>query len=409
MKLISRMACITFVSVPLMSAVTSGSAQTRYETGATDAEIKIGNIMPYSGAASAGGAIGRAEAAYFAMINGAGGIDGRKINFITYDDAYSPPKAVEQARKLVEGDEVLFVFSPFGTPSNAAIQKYLNARRVPQLFVFSGASRFADPRNFPWTMMGWLPTYRLEASIHAKYLLKEKPLARIGVLYQNDDGGKDYLKGLKEALGEKAGSMIVAEESFDVAEPTIDTHIAKLKASGADTLIDLAPPKFAAQAIKRVAAFEWRPLHILASFSKSLGGVIKPAGLENAQGIISATISKDPEDRHWENDPGMKAYNEFLTKAFPEGDRRDSNSLIGYGLAQMLVQVLKQCGDVLTRENVMKQATNLKDFRSEVLLPGIKINTSSTNYTPVSQMQMIRLNGEEWEPVGDVISGDIDQ
>ncbi|OAF08592.1 branched-chain amino acid ABC transporter substrate-binding protein [Bradyrhizobium centrolobii] len=407
MTLISRMARIAPVSVALMIAATSVSAQKKYDIGATDAEIKIGNIMPYSGAASAGGAIGRAEAAYFAMINGAGGIGGRKIDFITYDDAYSPPKVVEQARKLVEGDEVLFMFSPFGTPSNSAIQKYLNAKKVPQLFVFSGASRFAAPEKFPWTMMGWLPTYRLEASIHAKYLLKEKPQAKIGVLYQNDDGGKDYLKGLKEALGDKASSMIVAEESFDVAEPTIDTHIAKLKASGADTLIDLASPKFAAQAIKRVAAFDWRPLHIVASFSRSLGGVVKPAGLDNAQGIISATIAKDPEDRRWDNDPGMNAYNEFLTKAFPEGDRRDSNSLIGYGLAQMIIQVLKQCGDDLTRENVMKQATNLKDFRSEVLLPGIKMNTSPTNYTPVSQMQMTRLNGAGWEPVGDVISGDV--
>ncbi|WP_027554270.1 ABC transporter substrate-binding protein [Bradyrhizobium sp. Cp5.3] len=406
MTLISRMARVASVSVALMISATSVSAQKKYDTGATDAEIKIGNIMPYSGAASVAGVIGRAEAAYFAMINEAGGIGGRKINFISYDDAYSPPKAVEQARKLIEGDEVLFLFSPFGTPSNAAIQKYLNAKKVPQLFVFSGASRFADPQNFPWTTMGWLPTYRLEASIHAKYLLIEKPQAKIGVLYQNDDGGKDYLKGLKEALGDKASSMIVAEESFDVAEPTIDTHIAKLKASGADTLIDLASPKFAAQAIKRIAAFDWRPLHIIASFSRSLGGVIKPAGLENAQGIVSGTIAKDPEDKRWDDDPGMKAYNEFLTKAFPEGDRRDSNTLIGYGLAQMLIQVLKQCGDDLTRENVMRQATNLKEFRSEVLLPGIKMNTSPTNYTPVSQMQMTRLNGEGWEPVGDIISGD---
>ncbi|KWV48584.1 branched-chain amino acid ABC transporter substrate-binding protein [Bradyrhizobium macuxiense] len=403
----SLAARVAALSAAVVIVATPVSAQKKYDTGATDTEIKIGNIMPYSGPVSSGGIVGRTEAAYFKKINDAGGINGRKISFISYDDGYSPPKAVEQTRRLVEGDEVLFMYTPFGAPSNTAIQKYLNSRKVPQLFVVSGSSKFADPQNFPWTTMGWLPSYRIEARIHAKYLLKERPQAKIGILYQNDDAGRDYLGGLKNGLGNEAGAMIVAEESYDVSEPTIDSHIIKLKASGADVFINIAAPKFAAQAIKEIAVINWRPLHILASFSQSIAAVIRPAGFENAQGIISATTMKNPGDKQWDNDPGMKAFNEFMSKDFPEGDKNDLYAVAGYGMAQMLIQVLKQCGDDLTRQNVLKQATNLRDFRSEVLLPGIKINTSSTKYTPINEMRMARLTGEKWELFGDVISSDV--
>src|ERR1700719_785940 len=386
-------------------ALTSGTAlaQKKYDTGATDTEIKIGNIMPYSGPASAYGVIGKTEAAYFKKINAEGGINGRKINFISYDDAYSPPKAVEQARKLVESDEVLFIFNSLGTPSNSAIHKYMNSKKVPQLFVATGATKWNDPKEFPWTM-GWQPNYQSETQIYAKYLLKNKPDARIAVLYQNDDYGKDYLKGLKDGLGAKAAKMIVAEESFETTEPTIDSHIVKLKSSGADVFVDIATPKFAAQAIKKVAEIGWKPLHFLNNVSASVGAVIKPAGYENAQDIISAAYLKDPSDRQWDNDPGMKQFYDFLAKDFPEGDKLDQSTVVGYGVSQTLVQVLKQCGDNLTRENIMKQAANLQDFRSEVMLPGIKINTGPDDFAPISQLQLMRFKGERWNLFGDVIS-----
>ena len=293
-------------------ALTSGTAlaQKKYDTGATDTEIKIGNIMPYSGPASAYGVIGKTEEAYFKKINAEGGINGRKINFISYDDAYSPPKAVEQARKLVESDEVLVVFNPLGTPSNSAIQKYLNAKKVPQLFVATGATKWNDPKDFPWTM-GWQPSYQSEAHIYAKYLLKEKPGGKVAILYQNDDFGKDYLKGLKDGLGAKA-SMIAAEESYETTEPSIDDHIVKLKASGADVFISITTPKFAAQAIKKLAEIDWKPMHIVSNVSASVGGVIKPAGFENSQGILSAAYAKDGADPQWDNDPGMKKFYAFL-------------------------------------------------------------------------------------------------
>jgi branched-chain amino acid transport system substrate-binding protein len=396
------------VSAALVAfAATSGTAlaQKKYDTGASDTEIKIGNIMPYSGPASAYGVIGKTEEAYFKKINAEGGINGRKINFISYDDAYSPPKAVEQVRKLVESDEVLLVFNPLGTPSNTAIQKYLNSKKVPQLFVATGATKWNEPKDFPWTM-GWQPSYQSEARIYAKFLLKEKPDAKIAVFYQNDDFGKDYVKGLKDGLGAKT-SMIVLEESYEVSEPTIDSHIVKMKASGADVLVNITTPKFAAQAIKKIAEIEWKPMHLLTNVSASVGSVIKPAGFENAQGIISAAYAKDGADAQWDNDPGMKKFYAFLAKDFPEGNKLDGSVVYGYGAAQTLVKVLQMCGDDLTRANVMKQAASLKDFVPDTMLPGVKLNTSPTDFAPISQLQLQRFKGEKWELFGDVMSGDV--
>jgi ABC-type branched-subunit amino acid transport system substrate-binding protein len=408
MPVIANRIAIASVAAFAVLATSGGGAlaQKKYDTGATDTEIKIGNIMPYSGPASAYGVIGKTEAAYFKKINDAGGINGRKINFISYDDGYSPPKTVEQARKLVESDEVLFIFNSLGTPPNSAIHKYMNSKKVPQLFVATGATKWNDPRDFPWTM-GWQPNYQSESRIYAKYLLKEKPGAKIAVLFQNDDYGKDYLKGLKDGLGAKAASMIVAEESYETTEPTVDNHIVKLKSTGADVFVDITTPKFAAQAIKKIAEIDWKPLHFLNNVSYSVGSVIKPAGFENAQGIISAAYIKDVSDPQWDNDPGMKQFLDFLAKDFPEGNKLDASVIVGYAVAQTMVQVLKQCGDNLTRENVMKQAASLKDFRTEVLLPGIKINTSASNFAPINQLQLVQFKGERWVLFGDVVSGDV--
>jgi len=398
-------ACSTAI---FLLAVTGSSAlaQKKYDIGVTDTEIKIGNMMPYSGPASAYSVIGRTEAAYFRKINAEGGINGRKINFISYDDAYSPPKAVEQARKLVESDEVLLIFSPLGTPTNTAIQKYLNAKKVPQLFVATGATKWNDPQNFPWTI-GWSPNYQSEARIYAKYILKERPNARIGVLYQNDDYGKDYLKGLKDGLGDRAASMIVGEDAYDLFETTIDSHVVKMKSLNADVFVDITGPKFAAQAIRKMAEIGWKPLHLLNNVSTSIGAVIKPAGLENAQGIISVAYQMDPLDPQWKDDPGMKAFDEFLATYYPEGNRVDGSVMTGYNMAQTLVQVLKQCGDNLTRENVMKQAANLKDFRTTNLLPGITINTSPIDFAPIKQVHFRRFKGERWELFGPTLSSEI--
>jgi branched-chain amino acid transport system substrate-binding protein len=388
-------------------ALTSSTAlaQKKYDSGASDTEIKIGNIMPYSGPASAYGVIGKTEQAYFNKINAEGGINGRKITFLSYDDGYSPPKAVEQARKLVESDEVLLVFNSLGTPSNSAIEKYMNTRKVPQLFVATGATKWNDPRDFPWTM-GWQPSYQGEARIYAKYLMKEKPEGKISVLYQNDDFGKDYLKGLKDGLGNKA-SMIIAEEGYEISEPSIDSHIVKLKSSDADVFISITTPKFAAQAIKKLAEIDWHPLHIVSNVSASVGGVMQPAGYENAQGILSAAYAKDAADPQWDNDPGMKKFFEFLAKYYPDANKLDGSVVYGYGVAQTLVRVLKQCGDDLTRENVMKQAASLRDFETDTLLPGVKINTSPTDFAPISQLKMMRFKGEKWDLFGDIISGDL--
>ncbi|MBK3662393.1 ABC transporter substrate-binding protein [Bradyrhizobium diazoefficiens] len=401
-----KLAAASLALALIAAATSTASAQKKYDTGATDTEIKVGNIMPYSGPASAYGIIGRTEAAYFKKINDEGGINGRKINFISYDDAYSPPKTVEQARKLVESDEVLFIFNSLGTPPNSAIHKYMNAKKVPQLFVATGATKWNDPKNFPWTM-GWQPNYQSETQIYAKWLLKNKPDAKIAVLYQNDDYGKDYVKGLKDGLGAKAASMIVAEESYETSEPTIDSHIVSLKSSGANVFMNITTPKFAAQAIKKVAEVGWKPLHFLNNVSGSVGSVLKPAGFENAQDIISADYLKDVSDPQWNNDPGMKGFLAFMTKYFPDGDKLDHGTIVGYGVAQTLVQVLKQCGDDLTRENVMKQAASLKNFRTEVLLPGIQINTSPTDFAPISQLQLEKFKGEKWDLFGDVISADV--
>jgi len=382
-------------------------AQPTYDPGASATEIRIGNIMPYSGPASAFGVIGKTEAAYFRKINAEGGINGRKITFISYDDAYSPPKAIEQARKLVESDEVLLIFNPLGTPSNTALQKYLNGKKVPQLFVASGATRWNDPKSFPWTM-GWQPSYQSEAHIYAHYLLTEKPDATIAVLYQNDDFGKDYVKGLKDGLGAKA-SMIVAEESYDTSDPTMDDHIARLKASGANVFISITTPKFAAQALKRLAEIDWKPLQFVANVSASVGAVMMPAGFENAQGVLSTAYAKDAADPQWDDDPGMKKFNDFLRNYDPEGNKLDLATVYGYGVAQTLVEVLTQCGDNLTRDNVMKQAQNLRDFAPDTLLPGIRINTSPTDFAPIDQLQMMRFKGQRWERFGDVMTGDVGQ
>jgi ABC-type branched-subunit amino acid transport system substrate-binding protein len=401
-----RLAAFSTAIILLVASGSGALSQKKYDTGATDTEIKIGNIMPYSGPASAWGIIGKTEAAYFRKINAEGGINGRKITFVSYDDAYSPPKAVEQARKLVESDEVLLIFNSLGTADNTAIQRYMNAKKVPQLFVASGASKWNDPQNFPWTM-GFQASYQSEARIYAKYILREQPNARIAVIYQNDDYGKDYLKGLKEGLGDKAESMIIAEDAYEVAEPTIDSHVVKMKSLNADVFVDITGPKFAAQAIRKAAEIGWKPLHFLNGISSSIGAVIKPAGFENAQGIISVAALMDPLDPQWKDDPGMKAFDDFLAKDFPEGNRADGLVIAAYNVAQALVHVLKQCGNNLTRENVMRQAAMLKDFRTTNLLPGITINTSPNDFAPIKQMQLRRFNGERWELFGPVLSSEI--
>jgi branched-chain amino acid transport system substrate-binding protein len=401
-----RPAILSAALVVLAASCSGALAQKKYDTGATDTDIKIGNIMPYSGPASAYGVIGTTETRYFQKINAEGGINGRKITYISYDDAYSPPKTVEQARKLVESDEVLIVFNPLGTPPNTAIQKYLNAKKVPQLFVATGATKWNDPKEFPWTM-GWQPNYQSETQIYAKVILKEHANSKIAVLYQNDDYGKDYLKGLKDGLGAKAASMIVAEESYETSEPTIDSHIVKLKSTGADVFVNISTPKFAAQAIKKVAEIGWKPVHFLNNVSASIGSVIQPAGMENAQDIISSNYLKDPTDPQWKNDAGMKAWNEFLDKYFPEANRADASVMYAYTVAQGLVHVLKACGDNLTRENIMKQAASIKDLELGGLLPGIKVNTSATDFAPLSQLRLMRFKGNTWELFGDIISADV--
>jgi len=339
------------------------------------------------------------------MINDKGGINGRKIVYVTYDDGYSPPKAVEQVRKLVESDEVLAVFNPLGTPSNTAIQKYLNAKKIPQLFVATGATKWNDPKNFPWTM-GWQPSYQSEAQIYAKWLLKEKPDAKVAILYQNDDFGKDYLKGTKDGFGAKA-SNIILEESYEVSEPSIDGHIVKIKAANPDVLLIYTTPKFGAQTIKKTAELGWKPLQIITNVSASVGSVMKPAGFEASQDVLSAAYAKDGADPRWNNDADMKKWVEFLDKYMPGADKTDSSVVYGYGAAQTLVKALEQCGDDLTRANLMKQAASLKDFTPDTLLPGVKINTGPNDFAPISQLQMQKFKGEKWEPFGDIMNGDI--
>jgi ABC-type branched-subunit amino acid transport system substrate-binding protein len=389
---------VLFVATPAL-------AQKKYDPGATDTEIKIGNIMPYSGPASAYSAIGKAQAAYFKRVNDEGGINGRKINFITYDDAYSPPKAMEQARKLVESDEVLVLFQPLGTPSNTAIQKYMNLKKVPQLFVASGATKWGDPKTYPWTM-GWQPNYQSEGRIYAKYILKHFPNAKIAALWQNDDAGRDQMKGLRDGLGDKA-KLIVADASMEVSDPTIDSQIVTLKNSGADIFISNVSPKGAAQAIRKVAELGWKPTYFLSNTATSVATVLKLAGLENAKGIISTAYLKDPTDPSLKDDLATKAWLAHMDKYLPDADKGNNNSVYGYVTAETMAQVLRQCGDNLTHENVMKQAANLRNFAPDMMLPGITINTAPDDFFPIEQMQMMKFDGEAWRMFGEVLDGEV--
>jgi ABC-type branched-subunit amino acid transport system substrate-binding protein len=399
-----NLVALTALAIGAMVATTA-YAQKKYDPGASDTEIKIGNIMPYSGPASSYGVIGKTEEAFFKMINAEGGINGRKINFITYDDAYSPPKAIEQARKLVESDEVLLIFQPLGTPSNSAIMKYMNAKKVPQLFVASGGTKFGDPKNFPWTM-GFQPNYQSEGRIYAKYIKDNFPNSKIAVLWQNDDAGKDQFKGLKDGLGDKL-SMIIADKSYEVSDPSIDSQIVALHDSGADIFFSWAAPKGSAQAIRKVGELNWKPKFFLANTATSVASVLKPAGLQYSKDIISTAYLKDPTDPTWDKDPAVVKWRAFMDKYYPDGDKTNANNLYGYVQAEAMLQVLKQCGDNLTRENVMKQAANLKNFHSDLMLPGIMVNTGPDDYFPIEQMQLMKFNGEAWELFGDVITGEV--
>jgi branched-chain amino acid transport system substrate-binding protein len=392
----------------ILGAATAGAfAQKKYDTGVTDTTIKIGNTIPYSGPASAYGIIGKTMSAYFKMINDQGGINGRKIEFISYDDAYSPPKTVEQVRKLVESDEVFLVFAPLGTPSNAAIQKYMNQKKVPQLFVATGASRWGDPEHFPWTI-GWQPNYRAEARIYATYILQHHPKARIGVLYQNDDFGKDYVLGLKDVLRDKYSQMVVSEVSYETSVPTVDSQVVAIKTANPDIFVNIGTPKFAAQAIKKVAELGWQPIHIMTNVSASVGAVLKPAGLDNSKGILSAGYQMDVTDPQWDSYPGMQKFRAFMAKYYPEADRSESGPLTAFNMSTALVEVLKRCGNNLTRENVMKVVANM-DFEINTYIPGIRIKTSPTDFYPIEQVQMMRFTGEKWQLFGPIIDGHAEQ
>ena len=392
------------VSIAMLAAVAATAV--RAETpGVSESEIRIGATFPFSGPASPLSNTGKGLIAYVHSINDRGGINGRKINFISYDDAYSPPKAIEQARKLVESDEVLLIFQALGTPSNSAIMKYMNAKKVPQLFVASGGTKFGDPKNFPWTM-GFQPNYQSEGRIYAKYIRDKFPDSKIAVFWQNDDAGKDQFKGLKDGLGDKA-NMIIADKSYEVSDPSIDSQIVALHDSGADIFFSWAAPKGSAQAIRKVGELGWKPKFFLANTATTVASVLKPAGLEYAKGIISTQYLKDPTDPTWDKDPAVVKWRGFMDKYYPEGDKANFNNVYGYVQSEAMVQVLKQCGDNLTRENVMKQAASLKNFHSDLMLPGIMVNTSPDDYYPIEQMQLMRFNGEAWELFGDVITGEV--
>jgi branched-chain amino acid transport system substrate-binding protein len=382
-------------------AASAGSARADDTPGITDTEIKIGQTMPYSGPASAYGVIGRAEAAYFKMINEQGGINGRKINFVSLDDGYSPPKTVEQTRRLVEDEKVAFIFNSLGTPPNLAIRQYLNDNKVPQLFVATGAATFSDPAHFPWTM-GWQPNYQTEAKIFGKHILKTKPDAKIAVLYQNDGFGKDYLIGLKDGLGADHAGMVIKEASYETSEPTVDSQIVTLQGSGADVLLIGATPKFAAQAIRKTFDVGWTPVRYMTDVSQSIATVMKPAGLDKSKGVITGVYGKDPTDARWKDDPGFKEYAAFIGKYMTPHDLIDSNAVYGFGAGATMMQVLKQCGNDLSRANVMKQAASLKDLELPMLLPGIKINTSPDNFSPIRQEALAAFNGESWEQFGEL-------
>jgi branched-chain amino acid transport system substrate-binding protein len=393
---------VTGTALAIALSASSAYAQKKYDTGATDTEIKLGQTNPFSGPASAYATIGKTQAAYMKMINDQGGVNGRKINLIQYDDAYSPPKAVEQVRKLVESDEVLLTFQLLGTPSNAAVQKYLNSKKVPQLFAATGASKFTDPKNFPWTM-GFNPNYFVEGRIYGAYIIKNHPNAKVGILYQNDDLGKDYLNGIKAGLGDKAATMVVAEASYEVSDPTIDSQILKIKSAGADLFFSATTPKQAAQAIKKIAELDWHPVQIVDINATSVGAVMKPAGLDASKGVISVNYGKDPLDPTWKDDAGMKKYFEFMAKYYPDGDKDSSFNSYGYMTSELMIHVLQQCGDNLTRENVMKQATSLKNVKLDLLLPGIAVNTTTDDYRVNKQLQMMKFNGERWELFGPIL------
>jgi branched-chain amino acid transport system substrate-binding protein len=377
-------------------------AQNRYDPGASDTEIRIGHIGPYTGLASPYSVIGKTEAAFFAKVNAEGGINGRKIRFLSYDDAYNPAKTMEQARRLVEGDEVLLIFNSLGTPTNSAIQKYLNHNKVPQLFVASGASKWNDPKRFPWTM-GWQPSYLSEAGIYARYLLAHHAGGKIGVLYQNDDYGKDYRNGLKDAV---AGRMPILEVPYEATATTLDSELVGLKAAGVDILFDVSGPKFVIQIIRKLVELDWRPLHVLNNVSIAIGSVLKPAGFDNAQGILSSNYLKDPADPAWNGDEGLREWLAFMAQYYPEGDRTNVFTVYGYSVAQTLVAVLRQCGDDLTRANVMRQAANLHHLELPMLLPGIAIDTGPDRYAPIEQMQMMRFAGESWALFGPVLEAE---
>ena len=385
-----------------LALLSGAAAAADYGTGVTDTEIKIGNTNPYSGPASAYGAIGRALAAYFAKINDDGGINGRKINFISLDDGYSPPRTVEQIRKLVEQEQVLLIFQSLGTPTNTAIHQYMNAKKVPQLFVATGATKWGQPDKFPWTM-GWQPNYQSEAKIYAKYILDDQPDGKIGILYQNDDYGKDYLTGFKAGLGDQAAKMIVAEQSYEVTDPTVDSQIISLKNSGADIFFNITTPKFAAQAIRKAADIGWKPLHFLNNVSNSVGSVLAPAGLDKSKGLITSLYQKDPTDPQWQDSPEYLAWVAWMDKYNPDADKTDQFNVYGYNAAMTLVRVLEQCGNELTRANVMRQAANLKSLELPMLLPGVVINTSPTDFYPIESMQLAKFDGEQWVLFGDVI------
>ncbi|OFZ84221.1 MAG: branched-chain amino acid ABC transporter substrate-binding protein [Betaproteobacteria bacterium RBG_16_66_20] len=392
------------VAALLAAALASPAAlaQKKYDPGASDKEVLLGHINPYSGPASAYGTIGRVIAAYFKKVNQEGGVNGRMLNMISYDDGYSPPKTVEMARKLVEQDKVLLIFQPLGTPPNSAIHKYMNAKKVPQLFVATGATKWNDPKKFPWTM-GWQPNYQTEGKIYAQHILKTRPNARIAVLYQNDDYGKDYLKGFHDGLGARAKAMIVREASYEVSDPTVDSQMAQLQASGADTFFNITTPKFAAQAIRKAWDSGWKPVHYLNNVSVGVGAVLKPAGLEKAVGLITTNYIKDPTDPQWKDDAAMKGWTDFMQKYYPEGDLTDNTNVYGYAVAKTLAQTIKQAGNDLTRANVMQQAASLKNFEVDVLLPGIKINTSASDFAPIESVQLARFDGKTWVRFGEVM------
>ncbi len=372
--------------------------------GVTASEIKVGQTQAYSGPASAYGAIGRLQSAFFKRVNDQGGIAGRKINFISVDDGYLPPKTVEQTRRLVEQEGVAFIFNSLGTPTNSSVHRYLNQKKVPQLFVSSGADKWADPKKYPWTI-GWQPSYRTEGQIYAKYIQQNAPNGKVGVLYQNDDFGKDYLIGLRDVFGSKYDSIVVKEASYEVTDPTIDSQAVALQGSGADVLVTAATPKFAAQMIRKVYDLGWKPLHLLTDVSISVAAVINPAGPERAVGIIAAGYLKEESDPALKDDPGMKEWRAFMQERMPDADVSDSNYTFSYGVSQTLMQVLKQCGDDFSRENIMKQAASLHDFQPATVLPGCVVDTSPTDYHPIEQMQLQRWNGTRWERFGEVIKG----